>query len=63
VCTDAAWLGIEIDPQANERGMLKISVGDSIPSVWVIPTDEERMIAMHTTSVVEAAEGSAARCA
>jgi acetate kinase len=48
VCQDAAWLGIEIDAEANERRELKISVGDSEPSVWVIPTDEERMIAMHT---------------
>jgi acetate kinase len=63
VCVNAAWLGIEIDVQANERGALKISVGDSTPSVWVIPTDEERMIAMHTLSVVETAVGSALRCA
>ena len=52
VCQDAAWLGIEIDPKANERRDLKISVGDSTPSVWVIPTDEERMIAMHTFRLV-----------
>jgi acetate kinase len=57
VCADAAWLGIEIDAQANESGALKISVGDSTPSVWVIPTDEERMIAMHTLRLVAGAGG------
>jgi acetate kinase len=57
VCADAAWLGIEIDAQANESGALKIFVGDSTPSVWVIPTDEERMIAMHTLRLVAGAGG------
>jgi len=52
VCQDAAWLGAEIDPMANERRDLRISVEDSTPSVWVIPTDEERMIAMHTFKLV-----------
>ncbi len=55
LCRDAAWLGIQIDPEANERRELKISVGDSTPSVWVIPTDEERMIAMHTVRLMRAA--------
>ncbi len=54
VCRDAAWLGIEIDREANERRELKISAGDTKPSVWVIPTDEERMIAMHTSRLVDA---------
>jgi acetate kinase len=54
VCQEAAWLGTEIDPKANERRSLKISVGDATPSVWVIPTDEERMIAMHTFRLVGA---------
>ena len=54
VCRDAAWLGIEIDPDSNKRGEQRITVGDSKPSVWVIPTDEERMIAMHTMRLVGA---------
>jgi len=57
VCADAAWLGIQIDAQANERGEPRISAGDSTPSVWVIPTDEERMIAMHTLRLVAGAGG------
>jgi acetate kinase len=57
VCRQAAWLGIEINQEANERRELKISVGDTTPSVWVIPTDEERMIAMHTVRLVGAGGG------
>jgi acetate kinase len=57
VCRQAAWLGIEINREANERRELKISVGYTKPSVWVIPTDEERMIAMHTLRVVGAGGG------
>jgi acetate kinase len=57
VCRQAAWLGIEINQEANERRELKISVGYTTPSVWVIPTDEERMIAMHTFRVVGAGGG------
>jgi acetate kinase len=61
VCQDAAWLGFEIDGAANERRELRISVGDTTPSVWVIPTDEERMIAMHTMRLVGAGGTGAER--
>ncbi len=54
VCRDAAWLGIAIDSEANAEGALCISPEGRQPSVWVIPTDEERMIAMHTLRVVRA---------
>ena len=55
VCADAAWLGIEIDPDANATGQQRISPEGRSPSVWVIPTDEERMIARHTLRVVRGA--------
>ena len=55
VCADAAWLGIAIDPAANRAGASRISPEGVAPSVWVIPTDEERMIARHTLRVVRAA--------
>jgi len=48
VCRDAAWLGVEIDPKANASGGPRISVENARVSAWVIPTDEERMIARHT---------------
>jgi acetate kinase len=55
VCADAAWLGIVIDPAANRAGATRISPEGVAPSVWVIPTDEERMIARHTLRVLRAA--------
>ena len=53
VCHQSAWLGIELDPEANKRGAERISSASSSVSVWVIPTDEERMIARHTLGFVE----------
>ena len=48
VCRDAAWLGVEIDEAANAAGRGCISTGSSRVAVWVIPTNEEVMIARHT---------------
>jgi acetate kinase len=53
VCHDAAWLGIELDTAANARGGPRISAPGSRVSAWVIPTNEELMIASHTQSVLE----------
>jgi acetate kinase len=52
VCEHSAWLGIRLDPAANARGGPPVSAPGSSPSVWVIPTDEEKMIALHTWSIV-----------
>ncbi|MGA7815928.1 acetate/propionate family kinase, partial [Caballeronia sp.] len=48
VARDAQWLGIELDEQANLRGGPLISTASSKASAWVIPTNEELMIARHT---------------
>jgi acetate kinase len=48
VCRDAAWLGVAIDEAANAKGRGRISTDDSRIAVWVIPTNEELMIAHHT---------------
>jgi len=53
VCRDAAWLGVELDAAANARGGPRISVGWSRVSAWVVPTNEELMIARHTQRVLE----------
>jgi acetate kinase len=55
VCRDAAWLGVELDPAANETGGPRISTPGSKVSVWVIPTNEELMIARHTSEAAGAA--------
>jgi acetate kinase len=52
VCQDAAWLGVEIDAAANAQGGPRISTAGSRTSAWVIPTNEERMIARHTLRVL-----------
>jgi acetate kinase len=58
VCRDAAWLGVKIDTaanQANPRGVARISSAESKVAVWVVPANEELMIARHTLSMVERA--------
>lgn len=52
ICDRAAWLGVRIDPQANEDNALRISSLDSAVSVWVLPTQEELMVARHTADLV-----------
>ncbi|NGZ11475.1 MAG: acetate/propionate family kinase [Nitrospira sp. LK70] len=51
ICRGAAWLGLKLDEAANRAGGPRISTRDSKVSAWVIPTDEERMIAEHTLKV------------
>jgi acetate kinase len=46
------WLGLEIDAGANAAGGPRISTPASRVAAWVIPTDEERMIARHTLALV-----------
>ncbi len=47
-----SWLGIEFDHAANRDGGLLLSRGDSRVACFVIPTDEELMIATHTLRVL-----------
>jgi acetate kinase len=54
VSTDARWLGVELDRRANASGGPRISTSDSRVAAWVIPTDEELMIARHTRRVLAA---------
>jgi acetate kinase len=54
VCQQAAWLGIELDAEANARHGPRISSESSPVSAWVIPTDEEQMIARHVLAVLGA---------
>jgi acetate kinase len=43
-----AWLGVEMDAAANEARGPRISKRESRVSAWVVPTNEELMIARHT---------------
>jgi acetate kinase len=53
VCHDAAWLGIELAAAANTQGGPRISVPGSRVGGWVVPTNEELMIARHTQRLLE----------
>jgi acetate kinase len=53
VCRDAAWLGVELDAAANGNDGPRISTPGSRVPVWVIPTDEEGMIARHTFEALQ----------
>ncbi|MDJ0814596.1 MAG: acetate/propionate family kinase [Desulfobacterales bacterium] len=56
VCEGAQWLGLQLDPAANDQNLLKISTPESQVSIWVIPTNEELMIATHTRNVLLGAQ-------
>ncbi|MDM9622513.1 acetate/propionate family kinase [Rhizobium sp. S96] len=47
-----AWLGAELDPAANEAGETVISTPASRVRLYVLPTDEELMIARHTLALI-----------
>jgi acetate kinase len=55
VCQRLEWLGVHLDPEANRKGGPRISTDGSGVSVWVIPTNEEQMIAIHTQALLAAA--------
>ena len=52
VCRASAWLGIELDEGANADGGPCISRAGSRASAWVVPTNEELMIALHTRAAL-----------
>jgi acetate kinase len=56
VCRRAAWLGVELDGLANANGAPRVSTPSSRVAAWVIPTNEELMIARHTRRVLRGEE-------
>jgi acetate kinase len=48
------WLGLELDPEANAKGGGRISTAGARVPCYVIPTDEELMIARHTLATIRA---------
>ena len=55
ICEASAWLGIELDGPANDRHGPRITREGSHVSAWVIPTNEELMIARHTGALLNIA--------
>jgi acetate kinase len=53
VCKDARWIGIELDEAANAAHGPRLSTATSKVQAWVIPTDENLMIARHTRRLLD----------
>ncbi len=60
VCHDAKWLGVVLDEKANLNDGPRISMEQSPVSVWVVPTDENLMVARHTRRLLDCAAASGA---
>lgn len=52
IVRDAAWLGLELDDAANRSHGPRITTAASLVPAYVLPTDEELMIARHTLNLV-----------
>ena len=52
ICEATAWMGIELDAAANDRADSCITKQGSRVSAWVVPTNEELMIARHTVALL-----------
>jgi acetate kinase len=59
ICEATAWLGIALDEPANVRHESRITHAHSAVSAWVIPTNEELMIARHTWDLLDLHGGRA----
>lgn len=54
ICDAATWLRLEIDADANQADALQINATNSKVTVWVIPTNEELMLARHAAHLIAA---------
>jgi acetate kinase len=61
VCRDAAWTGLQLDEAANQAGGPRISAAGSPVAAWVLPTNEELVIARHTQRLVSNAAAAGSR--
>jgi acetate kinase len=52
ICEKLEWLGVELDSSANAARKTLISKKESRVAAYVLPTDEELMIAKHTLSLL-----------
>ncbi|NNG03522.1 MAG: acetate/propionate family kinase [Inquilinus sp.] len=48
ICAGAAWLGVALDEDANRRNATRISATNSTVEIFIVPTDEEGVIARET---------------
>ena len=60
VCRDARWLGLELDDAANAAGAPCLTTARSDVTAWVVPANEELVIARYTAALVSEGSGGAA---
>jgi acetate kinase len=53
ICARCSWLGVILDENANRAGSMRIAAESSRIRVYVIPTDEEKIIAQHTVTLID----------
>ncbi|AMB43622.1 acetate/propionate family kinase [Methylobacterium sp. AMS5] len=53
VIADLSWAGLILSNDANGSGVARLDASGSRAQIWVIPTDEERMIAKHTMRLLD----------
>jgi acetate kinase len=54
VAAGCRWLGLALDEERNKRGETRLHAEGSRLTAWVVPTDEERMIARYTARMLAA---------
>lgn len=52
VMEGCSWLGLRTDPARNRAAIGRFNADGAGVQAWVIPTDEERMIARHTAALL-----------
>jgi acetate kinase len=57
IAAGCKWLGLELDQTLNQAGATKISGAGSKIEAFVVPTDEEQMIARHTSALTMSQAG------
>ncbi len=55
ICRSLEWLGVRLDPDRNHRGGPRLHADTSKAGIWLVPAEEERMIADDATTLLEAA--------
>jgi acetate kinase len=55
IAAGCAWLGLELAGHDSGLGARRISRNGASPQAWVVPTDEERVVARHTAAVLNLA--------
>ncbi|MDX9975730.1 MAG: acetate kinase [FCB group bacterium] len=61
ILRNAAYLGVQVDPELNARAEINVATKGSKVAALVIPTDEEKVIARDTARLVEASQEAFAK--